>query len=153
MRDKETGLTDRTLKATRLYIANFLERENTGYTFAQALRDAGYTKRYVHSYCSKLWDNVGVQQLISQRIAELEQKTELTAAKVLEDLAYGVKMAKRYNLLNALARFLELEGRTLAMFKDNILNTDTIKQRELDEKEAAEAVRIAEIRLKQGKAG
>ena len=60
MKDKETGLTLRTLQATDKYIEEVYTKKNTNYTFPQALRDAGYTDRYIHSYGSKIWQNMGV---------------------------------------------------------------------------------------------
>jgi len=46
MKDKETGLTFRTLKATELFIAENIVNNNAKYTFAQGLRDAGYSARW-----------------------------------------------------------------------------------------------------------
>ena len=94
-----------------------------------------------------------VQAIIAKRIKELEQKTELTVQKVEERLEKAWNLAQERSNLTAMLKSVELQGKRLAMFTDNLNTTDTIKQQELDEKAKEEAVRRSNIVLRAGKAG
>jgi hypothetical protein len=149
MKDKETGLTLKTLQAVDKYLQQVYELKNTNYTFPQALRDSGYTDRYIHSYGSKIWQNIGVQSKINTFKQESDKKAQITVTEVLNSIEYGVQKCKECNNFAALARFVEMQGRYLAMFTDNINSADITKQRELEAEEKKEAAEIATIRLHQ----
>ena len=82
------------------------------------------------------------------KIAEKQAiKADLTEQDVLDNIAYGVRVCKERNNMTALARYVEMQGRYLAMFTENINSTDTQRQRELDAEEQAEASELARLRL------
>jgi len=74
-------------------------------------------------------------------------KSDLTRAKVLGHIKYGMSVAMARNNLPAIARFAELEARTLGMLTDNVNTTDLTRQKELDAKQKAEAAELARLRL------
>lgn len=157
MKDKETGLTFRTLKAVELFIAETIVNNNAKYTFAQALRDVPYSARYIQSNGAKIWSDMRVQGLISKAKAALTVKTSiktgLTVEKVLADLDKvehsitgedgKVFRGQVHNYL----KIAELRGKYLAMWTENVTTTDLTRQKELDKKQRAEAAELARLRL------
>ncbi len=73
---------------------------------------------------------------------------KLSADKVLADLETTRLKAITKGDLATATRCSELQGKTLALFADKQIVEDPAKARELDEKEAEEAKRIAQIRLR-----
>jgi len=150
MKDPKTGLPWKTSDAVGRFLLETVVKKNVSYTFPQALRDAGYSVRYVHSYASRIWENVGVQDKINGYKAKAAVKAELTVSQVLDDLDFGIKLARERGDLMAIARFSELRGKYLSMYSDGLNLNDTTQQKEINEAELLEAKRMAEIRLKQG---
>ncbi len=158
MKDKQTGLTFRTLKATELFIAETIVNNNAKYTFAQALRDASYSARYVNTQGAKIWGNVRVQALITKAKAALTVKTSirtgLTVEKVLADLdkiehsITGEDGKVFRGQIHNYLKIAELRGKYLAMWTENVTTTDLTRQKELDEREKAEAAELARLRLR-----
>ena len=120
MKDPKTGLTLRTLNAVEKYIAETMIKNNPKYSWTQALRDSGYSQRYVENFAAKIWSNEEVQGKINSYKAKAAVKAELTIAQVLDDLDYGIKLAREQGDLMAIARFCELRGKYLSMFTDKI---------------------------------
>ena len=158
MKDKETGLTFRTKSAVEKFIAETIVRNNPKYTFAQALRDSNYKTRYVICYAAKIYNNIRVQTVIERAKANLTAKTAikegLSIDKVLQDLTRCEEALLENGMLprrsiNAMLKIIELRGKYLAMWTENVQTTDMNKQRELDERDQVECVRIAEIRLQE----
>jgi hypothetical protein len=151
MKDPKTGLTWKTADAVDRYLLENVAKDNVNYTFPQALRDAGYSARYVHSFASKIWENIGVQNKINSFKSKAAMKAELTIAQVLDDLDYGVNRAKERGDLMALARFSELRGKYLAMFTDrSITDAEQVKIAQIDETTRKQAQIIATMVLTQG---
>ena len=81
-------------------------------------------------------------------------KTDLSIDKVLHDLDRCEEALLENGMLprrsiNAMLKIIELRGKYLAMWTENVQTTDMNKQRELDERDKAEAIQIAEIRLRE----
>lgn len=99
-----------------------------------------------------------IKEAIIQKLAKIAAKIEITVDSIAEEIAYVAfgqitpNIGVQGNITNKL-KALELLGRYKAMFTDNINQTDTQRQRELDEKEQQEAERIAKIRLLEFKQG
>lgn len=146
MRDKETSLTIKQLAFAKAYALD----SNAGRAYTAAGYKSNGNER-IQGY--KLLQNDKILAIIGQEKAKVAIKSELTREKALADIEYGIEKAKERNNLPALARFTELECRTLGMLTDNLNTTDTQRQRELDEKQTQEAGEIAKIRLRELKVG
>lgn len=141
MRDKETGLTTKQMAFAKAYALD----SNAG----RAYLAAGYkSNKVVRMSGYRLLQNNKILAVIGQEKTKVAVKSELTREKALADIEYGIQKAKERNNLPALARFTELECRTLGMLTDNLNTTDTQHQRELDVKEEKECQEIARERLK-----
>lgn len=141
MRDKETGLTTKQMAFAKAYALD----SNAGRAYTAAGYKSNGNER-IQGY--KLLQNNKILAIIAKEKAKVAVKSELTREIALEHIEYGITQAKERNNLPALARFTELECRTLGMLTDNINTTDTQRQRELDDKQKAEAEEIAKIRLR-----
>ena len=84
---------------------------------------AGYAESFARHRASYMLSNVVISAANDAYRAKNNKKYELTIAEVLKDLEYGLKLAKERKPpdLNAIARFSELRGKTLAMFTDKVL--------------------------------
>ncbi len=156
MKDPETGLTDKTLKAIQLYNSKYLEQQNSKYTFNDAMIEAGYGKGYAKSHAAKIVRNSVVsglidkkRQEIANRDAKRAENQELKREEMVAGIQYGLDTSKNKGNLVAYRGFLELGCRALGMLTDNINTTDTQKQQELDEKGREEAAAFARWRLEQ----
>ena len=126
-RDKITGLTDRQLKTCDLYIANYLERDKSSYTFSKAMEDAGYSKTYINTNAHVIRGNARVQSYLDAKRTEFEAKTVLTIQSVLDNLSWAIDQAKDKKPpdLAAIARLSELQGKYLSMFSESGNNAAT----------------------------
>ena len=120
---------------------------------------AGFSEKYAqHMLPQRVLSNVALKTAYAVKVAEVAEKIDITVESIaaeISNIAFGritANIGVQGNITNKL-KALELLGRFKAMFTDNINQTDTQRQRELDEKEQAEAVRIAEIRLREFKEG
>ena len=149
MRDKETGLTTKQLKFAQLVAQ--------GKKDVVAYQESGYSIKCTNHSCRvnayKLLHNPKILLVIEQLKAKVKQSIELTntltTQKVLETLAYGVKICKERGNMTALARYVEMQGRYMGMFKDNVNVTDVVAQKQLESAEAAEVVEIGKVRVNQ----
>lgn len=112
----------------------------------EAAKKAGYSEKTAYSQGQRLLKTVEIKKLI-------EKVVDVSEEFIKEKLLLGLTMAEIKKNTTAMARFLELMCRTKGMLTDNINQTDTQRQRELDEKQAHEAEAIAKIRLREFKAG
>lgn len=141
MRDKITNLTIRQTAFAKAYAID----SNAGKAYlAAGYKSAGNER--IHGY--KLLQNDRILAVIAKEKAKTVVKSELTREKVLEHIETGMKHALERKNLPAIARFAELEARTLGMLTDNVTTTDLTRQKELDEKQKAEAAELARLRLR-----
>jgi hypothetical protein len=124
------------------YLTNGLNRE-------KALLAVGYKPKYAAKGGLKLWQNMVLTAEIARMQAKSALKTDVTVEFIVDKLLSGLALAESRNNVVAIARFLELLGRYKAMFTDNVNQNDIVAQRELDERDAAEAAEFARWRLAQ----
>lgn len=90
-----------------------------------------------------------IKRAIAEKLAVIRAKSE-DAMKFIrkEHLRFAILCELKGDMVNA-TRNLEGFARTHAGYTDNINTADTTKQRELSDKEKAEARRLAHIRLQE----
>ncbi|KKK53994.1 hypothetical protein LCGC14_3089190, partial [marine sediment metagenome] len=90
-----------------------------GYNEEQGLRSAGYSDSYARGGTGhKLYADVRVLVAIDKIMVDSAGKVALTVDAVLQDLDWGVAIARQKQDLSALARLSELRGKHLSMFSD-----------------------------------
>ena len=94
-----------------------------GMNKSKALIAVGYKEKYAHTLGLRLLEDIRVREAIARIKAKTTKDISLTVADVLADLEYGLNEAKNRKPpdLQAIARFSELRGKTLAMFTDKVL--------------------------------
>ena len=152
MRDKLTGLTEKQLafckefavdsKAGRAYLAVGYKCTNEGLA-----RILAY----------KLLQKDTILAVIKAEKAKLVEKTSIKQDISIESVLADLRIAKDACLddagkllkhcVTAFLKCIELEGKYLAMWTENINTTDTQRQRELNAAEQAEASELARLRL------
>jgi len=98
------------------FVDEYLKDNNA----TQAAIRAGYSAKTANNIVGRLLVNAGISAALAVRRAEIAKKTELTVQQVLDDLDYGIKIARQKQDLAAIARLSELRGRYLSMFTDNV---------------------------------
>ncbi len=143
MKDAETGLTPKQTAFVQHYISD------SKYNATDAARKAGYkgNESTLTVVASENLAKPNIKAQIAKHFEKIAQKVDVTVEFVVSKLLSGLQLAEQKSNVLAMARFLELLGRYLAMFTDNINSADITKQRELEADEVAEAKRIATIRL------
>lgn len=139
-------MIDRLTEKQRLFIAEYT---TNGFNATGAARKAGYSGN------DKSLPVTGVQVLksskvkaeISRILAERGNENEDKAAKCLLFLENTID-GKGISVANKL-RATELYMKTLGMLKEHRIIEDATRERELDEAQKAEALRIAAIRFRQ----
>lgn len=94
---------------------------------------------------SRLLKRPEIKEKITDLTKEIMLAKGVTEERVtanLADIAFNTENSKVDR-----NRALELLGKTLAMFTDNVNTNDMARQRELDEKASTEAAEIARLRL------
>ena len=132
-------------------LANIIAHNYTtnGHKKGKALFDAGYSLSYSKGLGLKIYDNDLVKQAL-RRIETLNQiNTSLTQEEVMADLKYGLDRAKEKDDLPMIARFAELRGKTLAMFKDKVIQEEDIETPTPEEADRISLERRESIRLQQ----
>jgi len=114
----------------------------------KALLRAGYKRSYAEHGGLKLFDNIKVKEAIARIQAGQQIAIDLTTAEVMADLKYGLERAKEKDDLQSIARFAELRGKTLGMFKDKILQEDITEGPTPEEADRISLERRENIRLK-----
>ena len=120
---------------------------------------AGFSAKYAqHLLPQRILSDIALKTAYAVKVAEIAEKIDITVESIaaeISTIAFGritANIGVQGNITNKL-KALELLGRFKAMFTDNINQTDTQRQRELDERETQEAERIASIRLREFKVG
>ncbi len=72
----KTGLSDKAQLATEHYIANTLIMPIVGYTWAQAMKDAGYAASTIDKQGKRVSGLIGVQNQIEAAMAKIGEKAE-----------------------------------------------------------------------------
>jgi len=120
-------------------------------TFGRAERSAiaaGFAEASARNQATKLLKKPAVQARISELHKENMSRNFLTSDKVLNDLESVRLQAVEKGDLSAAIRASELQGKFLAMFVDRQqFGVDPAKQPELSERERAECLALAAIRL------
>ena len=98
------------------FVDEYLKDNNA----TQAAIRAGYSAKSANKIVGRLTVNAGIVAALAVRRAEIAKKSELTVRQVLDDLEYGIRIAREKQDLAAIARLSELRGRYLSMFTDNI---------------------------------
>lgn len=106
----------------------------------EAAKKAGYSEKTAYSQGQRLLKAVEIKKLI-------EKAVDVSEGFIKEKLLLGLTLAESKKNTTAMARFLELMCRTKGMLTDNINTTDLTRQKELDEREKAEAAELARLRL------
>ncbi len=120
MTDQKTGLRDKAQRATDHYIANTITMPITGYTWAQAMRDAKYAESTIDKKGRDTWGLVGVQQQIEAAITGMKQESVDHMAYIRSEHQRLKELSlARGDLVNA-TRNLEGYGRTYAAYTDNV---------------------------------
>ena len=112
-----------------------------GYNKTKALLTVGYKHTYAANGGHRLFKKDSLLQAIAKIQAQTALETTLTVEEVQKDLANGLKLAVEKGDLQAIARFSELRGKTLAMFTDKIVQEEVI-----DTPTPEEAIRISDER-------
>jgi phage terminase small subunit len=120
-------------------------------TFGNGTRSA-IAAGYAESSAAVMACNLLKDRRIIDRINELHAenmvRNMITVDKVLSDLEHDKLMARENHQYAVAKSCTELQGRFLAMFTDHQIVDDPARAKQLTEKEAEEARRIAAIRLR-----
>ncbi|MHC4160112.1 MAG: terminase small subunit [Planctomycetota bacterium] len=84
---------------------------------------AGYSEKSAHVTATKLLKQEAIQKRIVELQAENMQRNMITVDKVLADLEHDKLMARENHQYAVAKACTELQGRWLAMFKDNLNQT------------------------------
>jgi phage terminase small subunit len=106
----------------------------------QAAQRAGYSAKTAYSQGQRLLKNVEVRAEIDRLSADIADQNDVKVREIiggLRRIAFAPEDARVSN--SDRLRALELLGKYKAMFTDSTNITDTVKQRELDAAEQAEA--------------
>ena len=122
------------------------------YKKGEALLACGYSKTYANSIGMRLFNNVRVKDALRRMHANLSLKTDITMAFIQSEHLRLAKEAEEAGDLATATRNIEGAGRTIGAYTETIRTGEIKEERQLDEREQAEAARIAQIRLLQGSA-
>lgn len=149
MRDRKTGLTTKQLSFADKFI--ICGNATEAYKQSQYSQKMSDNSKRICAY--KLLQNPLILDYIEAKLAEKAKKdqikADITRDELIQELRSGLQLAKDKGSLSNIARFCELLGRAGAHFTDNVNTNDIQRQRELDAMEAAEADKLANIRLDQ----
>jgi phage terminase small subunit len=109
---------------------------------------AGYAEAGAAVLAHKLLKDKRIIARINQLHSENMVRNMITVDKILSDLEHDKLMARENHQYAVAKGCTELQGRYLAMFTDRQIVDDPAKVKQLTEKEAEEARRIAAIRLR-----
>lgn len=141
MTDPVTKLSAKQQKATDCYIANCLIAPIVGYSWSQAMRDAGYAESTINDKSGTVSGLFGVQEQIQAKRLEIAKQSIATRSerqsfwtKVQNGEIESASMADRL-------RASELLGRSEADFTDNITNSVPDQSKVLTKAEQEQALR------------
>jgi phage terminase small subunit len=110
---------------------------------------AGYAEAGAAVLAHKLLRDQRIIDRINQLHAENMARNRVTVDSVLSNLEHDRALARENHQYAVAKACTELQGRYLAMFTDRQQVEDVTETRRLTEREAEEARRIAEIRLRE----
>jgi len=141
-KNKERPLTGKQKAFIDAYLSN-------GYNASRAAETAGYkgNENYLGVCGNRLINNDKIKSEIANKTAQTSKKCGITIATIQSELEELRQLALYKGDYSTAARCLELKGKTVGAYTDNINSTDLTKQAELTEQEQIEARRIANIRL------
>ena len=84
---------------------------------------AGYSEKSAHVTATKLLKQEAIRDRIVELKAENMSRNNITVDKVLADLEHDKIMAREHHKYSVSKACTELQGRYLAMFKDNVNQT------------------------------
>ena len=124
-------------KLTREILAkNYVE---TGYNKSQACLKTGYSEAFAnHGKGCKLFERKDVQEAVSAYIELKDEAEGIDSDYVMRKLTRGLRKAEAKNDIVGMARFTELIGKTMAMFKDKVVQEQD-EERALSKRELEEA--------------
>ena len=138
-KEKLNHLTPRTQIATDYYIAKNLASGDKNYTYAQAMRDAGYSPHYVIKFAIKIANNAIVKQQINSFVERIQnriiEKTAITHEFINSKHLQYIKEAEEQtpkDLVLATTN-LKLLGDSIGHYKTGIYDAGD-KMQEIDDK-------------------
>lgn len=154
MRDKETGLTDKELSLADAYI-------NCDFNAIPAWEHSKYSQN-----CTKTTKRINAYKILRKPhvlayIKQLKQKNsekveilaDITRQECIDNARWLVKYGRNNDKPTPFAQGNDQLCKIAGIYTENINQTDTQRQRELDEKQVQEAEAIARIRLREFKVG
>ena len=128
----------------------FAEGITRGLSGVQAAMQAGYkgNDNVLAQIGHKMVRNGKVKAVIDKRCAEIEAETDYNVKKWREDTREARKLANESKNYSAVAAFDRLLGQHMGVFE--LDNKQKAEQRQLTEKEAEHARRLANIMLREG---
>ena len=121
MTNPKTKISDKAQLATMHYIANFIINPIKGYTWSQAMRDAGFAESTIDKNSKATWGLVGVQCQIQAALAKIKAKSVRNRLQRQE--FWSETMISEDLDITARLRASELLGRSEADFTDNVNKT------------------------------
>lgn len=119
---------ERSTKIAAEYLTN-------GFNKVNALISAGYAVNYAKNKGLRLFDKDSVKDEIARLQAKTELKTDITVESIQKELEELRQKAAEKGDLSTAARCIELKGKTIAAFTDNLNSSQTIATKEITEDE------------------
>lgn len=135
----KTGISDKAQLATDHYIANVIINPVEGYSWTQAMRDAGYAASTTDKQGLRVWGIVGVQEQIEAARAEIRAKSEDIAAEVARMYREGYAVADKQKNSTGMATNTTGLARLNGLLTDNINNTNIDQPLDLDQDQLSQA--------------
>jgi hypothetical protein len=136
--------SDKAQNAVNAYINNTIINPTVGYTWAQAMRDAGYAETTIDKQSNLIWGYEGLQDQIEQARADIKAKS--IKSRTERQAWWSAVVDNNEAALPDRLRASELLGRSEADFTDNIANTVEDQTKTLTKAEQIESLR-SQIRL------
>lgn len=124
----KSKLTDKQRVGVENYCLHYLENREEGYTWAQALRDAGLKPNYVNKAAFLIWGKVRTQELIEAKKAELLAKSKYDIEIWKEDVINTKDRAKTAENYTAEQRAQDMLGKNLGAFEKDNLQKQQVQQ-------------------------
>lgn len=116
VRKNADGLTE--LEAN--FVDEMVRGMASGITQTEAVRRAGYRNKRPHKVAHELMQKPHIIQAIENKVLGKSVAPEVTAAYVLRKLVRNVEEAEERGQINAAIRGLEIIGKHLGMFKEQV---------------------------------
>lgn len=123
------------------------EYVNNGFQKVAALLAMGYSQNYANTTGLKLYDNIRLKQSIATITSKRLVKSDITVKTLQDDLlAVKAKASDKGDITSEL-RALELIGKTIGAFIDNLNTTNATIQLEIDDTIRSKAKHIAAMAI------